>query len=114
MLDAKDVLRSQQEGCKGLQCIFDDVLEAQRIEQGRLRLRDEVVDVAQVLQDIVATFRRTAEKRGVTLRADAAQDVPSHIRGDPVRIKQVLANLVSNALKFTPKGGAVSVHLTAT
>jgi len=59
--EARDVLLSQQEGCKGLQLIFDDVLEAQRIEQGRLRLRDEVVDVTRVLDSIVATFHRTAE-----------------------------------------------------
>jgi len=46
LVDIKEVLRSQREGCKGLQLIFDDVLEAQRIEQGRLRLRDDEVDIA--------------------------------------------------------------------
>ena len=103
---------SQQEGCKGLQLIFDDVLEAQRIEQGRLRLRDEVVDVTRVLDSIVATFHRTAESQGIELRASVGEGVPGHIRGDGVRTKQVLANLVSNALKFTKRGGTVGVSLT--
>jgi len=64
--EARDVLRSQQEGCKGLQLIFDDVLEAQRIEQGRLRLRDEVVDVTRVLDSTRTTFLAAAQKRNMS------------------------------------------------
>lgn len=109
--DALDVLRSQEEGCKGLQLIFDDVLEAQRIEQGRLKLRDEVVDIGNVLHDIVSTFKPTATAKGLELVADSEAGMPGQIRGDPVRIKQVVANLVSNALKFTESGGRVAIHV---
>ena len=111
ILDAVQVLRSQQEGCKGLQLIFDDVLEAQRIEQGRLRLRDEVVDVTRVLDSIVATFRHMAEKKGVLLRLSLSSYTGVQVRGDGVRMKQVLANLVSNALNFTDSGGSVVAEL---
>ena len=70
-----------------------------------------MVDVTRVLDSIVATFHRTAESQGIELRASVGDGVPGHIRGDGVRMKQVLANLVSNALKFTKKGGKVHIAL---
>ena len=111
--EAREVLESQKEGCKGLQHIFDDVLEAQRIEQGRLKLRDDDVNLGQVLRDIRTVFRRSASGKGVDLHTAVGLGVPGLVRGDGLRMKQVVANLVSNAIKFTPEGGRIDVLVTS-
>jgi len=79
------------------------------VQQGKLRIRDEVVRMKTLLDDLLTTFRRTAESRGISLTAEMVEGAPDYICSDTVRIKQVVANLLSNALKFTPAGGTVAL-----
>ena len=122
--DIVEVLQSQREGCKGLQLIFDDVLEAQRIDQGRLRLRDDELSLAVVLEETRSRFSREAASKDVSIVVEleegsgaacgeqemaGAASLPPWVRGDAVRIKQVVGNLLSNALQHTSAGGRVTV-----
>jgi signal transduction histidine kinase len=78
-----------------------------RLEAGRLSMKSEAIDMAQLAQGVVQSLKVVAEQQGITLEAHT--QIMPHIAGDGDRLAQVLTNLVSNALKFTPKGGKVDV-----
>jgi len=81
--------------------------------QDRAALGESVaVDVAQLARTVERTFREKAERKGVTLRVDAAADLP-RVLGDPVMLEQMLENLVSNAIKYTPAEGRVGLTVAA-
>jgi PAS domain S-box-containing protein len=85
-----------------LGALINDLLDMSRIESDRLEMRSEPVDLATVLDDVGATFRHEAYTKGLVLR----EEVPKLplVRGDKARLIQVFCNLVSNAIKYTPKG----------
>ncbi len=85
------------------------VLDLSRIEAGRLELTDGVVHPAQIAADSVSTFAASAGLKGLSLTSSAGPEVAGGFRGDPVRLRQVIDNLVGNAIKFTADG---SVHLS--
>jgi PAS domain S-box-containing protein len=82
--------------------LINDLLDMSRIESDRLEMRSDPVDLAVVLADVGATFRHEAYTKGLVFR----EGVPALplVRGDKARLIQVFCNLVSNAIKFTPKG----------
>jgi PAS domain S-box-containing protein len=90
--------------------LIDDLLDVSRIIAGKLQLDLRAVDLVSVISDAVDSLRRNAAGKEVALdtRLDA---VASSVFGDAVRLQQVVANLVSNAIKFTPPGGRVEVTL---
>jgi signal transduction histidine kinase len=90
--------------------LLEDLLDAARIDGGSLRLEPEPVDLAALVAEVAADFAMQADAAGVTIRTDVPSNVPS-IEGDRARLIQALSNLVSNSLKFTPRGG--NVHVTA-
>lgn len=85
------------------------VLDLSRIEAGRLELTDGVVHPAQIAADSVSTFAASAGLKGLSLTSSAGPEVAGGLRGDPVRLRQIIDNLVGNAIKFTANG---SVHLS--
>ncbi|MBV8168352.1 MAG: two-component sensor histidine kinase, partial [Alphaproteobacteria bacterium] len=89
--------------------LIGDVLDLSKIGAGRLDLHDEPVDLGQVLASCQRLLNERARNGGVTLEVDRARDLPVVI-GDPVRLKQIVLNLMSNAIKFTPENGRVSVR----
>jgi signal transduction histidine kinase/CheY-like chemotaxis protein len=89
--------------------IANDILDLSRIEAGAFPLEHEPFHLANVLREVVDEARARAESLGLELRATTEGSLPRSFIGDPARIKQILANLVSNALKFTTTGG-VSVY----
>jgi signal transduction histidine kinase/CheY-like chemotaxis protein/ligand-binding sensor domain-containing protein len=84
--------------------IINDVLDFSKIESGRLELESVPFDLPDTLNQIADLFSWRAAERGLELVIWAAPDVPSTLRGDPLRLSQVLVNLVGNALKFTARG----------
>jgi CheY-like chemotaxis protein len=90
--------------------LVNDILDVARIINGKLRLQAESVDLVAVLNDAVDTLRPAAEARGVEL-SWKAPDAEVRMNGDSARLLQIAWNLVSNAVKFTPKGGRVAVSL---
>jgi signal transduction histidine kinase len=91
-----------------LRHLVDDVLDLSKVEAGRLALVREPVPLGRVAGEVHDEMRAVAQSRGVALHVTVAPDLPP-VEGDPVRLRQILFNLVSNAIKFTPPNGHVHV-----
>lgn len=87
-----------------LLALLNDVLEMSRMEAGRLVLRPAPFALRPLLASVTEMFRAEADRRGITLHVWVAADVPSIVTTDPGRVRQVLINLVSNAVKFSRPG----------
>jgi PAS domain S-box-containing protein len=90
--------------------LIGDLLDVSRIITGKLRLEVRPIEVAPVVEAGVDAVRPSAEAKGIALTVEMPPEVPA-ICGDPDRLQQVLWNLVSNAVKFTPPGGRIVVRL---
>lgn len=90
---------------KALLNVIDDVLDYSKLEAGRLKLSPEVFDPVVVLTDVVDLMSSKAQSEALELYPSYESDVPARVVGDPARLRQVLLNLVNNAVKFTEKGG---------
>jgi len=100
-----EMIRSSAEA---LRSIVDDILDFSKIEAGQLVLEQIDVDVRQVVKDVTVILTDDARQRRLDLLTTIEPNVPARLVSDPVRLRQVLLNLVGNALKFTPSG---SVHM---
>ncbi|QQS08238.1 MAG: PAS domain S-box protein [Phycisphaerales bacterium] len=85
--------------------IINDILDLSKIEAGRVEVERLDVNVADLLRDLDALMQVRAKAKGVSLVFEAATPIPCSIRSDPVRLKQILVNLIGNAIKFTEIGG---------
>ena len=91
-------------GGETLLCLLNDLLDLSRIEAGRLELEDGVVDIAEIAASAQKAFTSLAADKDIHLEFDVAPEAQGSWRGDPTRVRQVLYNLVSNAVKFTARG----------
>ncbi|MDQ6954545.1 MAG: ABC transporter substrate-binding protein [Mariprofundaceae bacterium] len=98
-----------QQSAQSLQALVNDILDLSKVEAGKLRLKNSPVHIKDCLIDVLRTFVVAVKHKDITLTAEM-QAVPMVILGDEVRIRQVLVNLVGNAVKFTEKGG-VHIHI---
>jgi signal transduction histidine kinase len=92
--------------------LLDDLQTLSTAEAGVLRLHRERIDPAALAEDAAAAFRSRADRAGVALECRAAGPVPE-VDVDPVRVGEVLANLLTNAIRHTPSGGTVRVEVEA-
>jgi PAS domain S-box-containing protein len=99
-----------ERNAKGLAQIVEDILDVSRIITGKLRLSFGPVDVQHVLEAAIEVVRPAAEAKGVTM-GDPPSGPPCIVSGDPDRLQQVVWNLLSNGVKFTPKGGRVEASI---
>ncbi|MEO6951282.1 MAG: response regulator [Polyangia bacterium] len=95
---------------KHLLQLINDVLDLSKVEAGKIELRPETVDPARIIGEVVAVLRATAAQTRNTLSTDLDPSI-DRIVVDAARLKQIIYNYVSNALKFTPAGGHVTVRL---
>jgi signal transduction histidine kinase len=93
--------------------LISDVLDMSKIEAGKLELKIERCEVRELIASCLNLFSETADKRGLKIAVDMDKEAQS-VTGDRIRIKQVLFNLVGNALKFSPDGGKISVGVKMT
>ena len=94
--------------------LINEVLDISRIEAGHLQLSVEPVDAGDALEEAIGLLRPMAAERGTELLTPAALDNTPHVLADRQRLKQVLLNLLTNAVKYTPLGGKVTVSVTST
>ena len=84
--------------------IINDILDFSKIEAGRIEIEDEAFDVRSLIQEVVDLSQGNADRKGLELRAWVDPGVPRRAFADPLRLRQILVNLVSNAVKFTGSG----------
>ena len=110
--DQRAYLRTAIESSRHLLSIIDSILDYSKIEAGKLEVESLELNLRAIIASVIEMMTGAAESRGLYLRPAVARDVPKNVRGDPIRLRQVLTNLVSNAIKFTERGG-VTVELSA-
>ncbi len=91
--------------------VVNDILDFKKIEAGKLALDKISFSPADMIDDARATFYAALHNNKQTLNTNIAPDIPELLEGDEIRIKQILINLIGNAIKFTPENGLISVDL---
>jgi signal transduction histidine kinase/CheY-like chemotaxis protein len=92
---------------EALLAILNDILDLSKIEAGKLHLEAIDFDVLQTVEDVAHLLVKRARSKGLELACDLPPDLPRVLRGDPIRLRQVLTNLLGNAIKFTAQGEVV-------
>jgi PAS domain S-box-containing protein len=108
--DAREGLATIERNARAQAQLIDDLLDMSRIISGKIRLDIQPVDLAAVLQAAISTVHHSAEAKRIEIRTDFAAGIEG-ILGDPQRLQQVVWNLLSNSIKFTPASGFVEVAL---
>ena len=109
----RNYLDAIRAGSRSLLMLINDILDLSRIEAGKMRLDYTAVSVRRLLDDVRHIFDLRAREQGITLEVSVDSKMPSAMMLDETRLRQVLFNLVGNAIKFTHEGG-VTVRATAT
>lgn len=109
--DQREYLNTSYQSARHLLRIIDDILDYSKMEAGKLDLETTGINLREITDSVVRLLEKNAENKGVRLSSTIDQGVRVAARGDPVRIRQVLANLVSNAIKFTEKG-SISIQVS--
>ncbi len=102
--EQKEFVNIAHKSADALLAILNDILDLSKIEAGKLDFENIAFDIRQIVEDIVVLHSLKAEQQGVTLVHEIDESLPKLMLGDPMRIRQVIVNLVSNALKFTKQG----------
>ena len=108
--DQQECLRLMKVSTDSLLGIINDILDFSKIEAGKLDLDRVHLNLRELVPDIVSSMRVIADKKGLSLDGQVASGVPDRLLGDPIRIRQILINLIGNAIKFTASG-SVSVSV---
>jgi signal transduction histidine kinase/ActR/RegA family two-component response regulator len=102
-------VRGIGQGARRQARLIDDLLDVARIASGKMRLDRSLVDLRDVIRDALLVAQPTAQEKRISVVVDADASV-GKVYGDPARLQQVASNLIANALKFTPDGGAVHIR----
>ena len=89
---------------RALQDLLSDILDLAKVDAGRLCIRDDPFDLAEMVRAVFALFQASAAEKGIGFRLEMDREVCDRFHGDDLRIRQVLSNLLSNAVKFTARG----------
>ncbi len=106
-LEQRTYARAISTSAKTLLSLIEEVLDFSKIEAGKIELRTAPFDIADALQGVVELLGPRARDKGLTVGWSVDPDLPRAVIGDEVRIRQILMNLVGNAIKFTERGGLV-------
>lgn len=101
----KEMVDTIQMSASSLLTVLNDILDFSKIEAGKLTIEKMAFDPRLLVDGVAALMRVRAKEKGISLVAFTAPEVPQRVVGDPARIRQILTNLVSNAIKFTAEGG---------
>ena len=111
--DQADYVRSIATSADHALAMVDDILDLSRLEAGKLDLRPEPVDVAELVRETVELAAPRAREKGLEIGVVQAAGAPARVIGDAARLRQILFNLIGNAVKFTRSGG-VRIDITGT
>jgi two-component system sensor histidine kinase BarA len=99
-----DYLKTIRTSAQDLLTIINDILDYSKMEAGKLQLDNIPIDLRGCIDDVLALLAPNAHKKGLDLIPSTSVNVPKTVLGDPFRIKQILNNLINNAIKFTDQG----------
>ena len=110
--EQRELLGDARHAAKSLLELLNDILDLSKIEAGRLELSPIEFSLRDCVRDAIATLAINAGQKGLRLAASVAPDLPDKVKGDPLRLRQILLNLLNNAIKFTRAGSiGLSVKL---
>ena len=107
----RQLLQTMHRSAEALLALVNDILDFSKIEAGKMSLETADVHLRPLIEDVITLVSELAKKKALELTVDVAPDVPESLRGDPVRLRQILFNLIGNAIKFT-EAGSVAVSVT--
>lgn len=110
--DRNDALLAIHRNGEHLLTIINDILDLSKIESGRMELETVACNIRQLVEDVVASFQIRAAEKGLNLATNFGSNVPETVGTDPTRVRQILINLIGNAIKFSDHG-SVTVIVTA-
>ncbi|MFC3677348.1 hybrid sensor histidine kinase/response regulator [Ferrovibrio xuzhouensis] len=102
-----------EQSARDLLGLIDDILDISKLEAGKLRIDSIDFDLRPTIAGVVALLQPRAEENNDRMRTTVADTVPEHLIGDPLRLRQILSNLLGNAIKFT-ENGSIELEVTAT
>ena len=108
--EQREFLETANLSARNLLGLLSDILDLSKIESDKLELEAVDFDLPQVLQEVVALLAPSARHKGLAFSCGMEPEVPRRVEGDPLRLRQILINLVGNAIKFTERG-SVAVHV---
>ncbi len=110
--EQRELLDMVHTSSTGLLKIIDDILDFSKIEAGRIDLESIDFDLHATIERTTKALAVRAHEKGIELHYHIDRDLPAHVKGDPIRLRQVLINLIGNGIKFT-KNGEVTLHVEA-
>jgi NtrC-family two-component system sensor histidine kinase KinB len=105
----KDMLATAKDDCERLTKLVKELLDLSRLESGKYELKRESINLRSVVEEALKPLRLQFREKGIRLETDIAQDTPE-VPGDHQQLSWVITNLVSNALRYTPADGVVTIH----
>lgn len=108
-----DYIQAMQKSGDTMMALLNDILDFEKIETGNMKLEKISFDLLKLINGVVTLMSAYADEKGIYIRADIAKNTPQYVMGDPTRIRQVILNLINNAIKFTEQGG-VTIHVKST
>lgn len=106
-----DCLKKVTLSSKHLLAIINDVLDMSKIESGKVELKQDIFNFPTFLHDLEDLYYEQAQNKGITYETIVTNHIDEWIVGDPMRLNQIVSNLLSNALKFTPEGGTIQLRV---
>ncbi|MCK6390917.1 MAG: ATP-binding protein, partial [Azonexus sp.] len=110
--EQRDYLNIIRASGESLLALLNDILDFSKIEAGKLIVEHIQFDLPELLRVTLRTLQMAAEEKGLALIGHLSPDLPTQVNGDPNRLRQILINLIANAIKFTAQG-SVSLHASA-
>lgn len=92
--------------------VINGILDLSKVESGKMTIETLPINLSTICHDVINLFATKARQSGLTLDFHYTEHLSPYMLGDPVRLRQILANLVSNAIKFTRRGGRISINVT--
>jgi len=102
--EQQEYLHDVSDSAESLLSLLNDILDFSKIEAGRMDLDPVPISITQLLEETTRFLRAGATRKGLALKWNASPSVPDHLQADPLRLRQVLLNLLGNAIKFTERG----------
>jgi len=103
----EEYLRIIRSSANSLLNLINDILDFSKFEAGKIELEKLHFDLYEHIEDTVKSMQFKAKEKNLDFRSSISRDVPKYVEGDPTRLRQILLNLISNALKFTEKGSII-------